>query len=142
MKVLLVTAVLAAVVGGAASFAQGDVPACGADAPFTFTLTAEGRAFDYTTLALPARVEVALTLDNRDEDVTHSVIFYAAYSPEPYHPDGCLCGCGGDGPQLRSEPVTGVARQTFTFESPPPGRYVFWCDYHPDVMVGELVVLE
>lgn len=119
----------------------GDRAVCVGHAPFTVTLSIEGVAFSHTALALPPGVEVALTLDSRDEGLTHNIVFYGG-DPGPYHPEGCFCGCLSDGSRLVSAPVTGIGRHTFTFVSPPPGHYSFWCDYHPDTMVGELVVVE
>lgn len=142
VKVLLVAAVLAAAVGGAVRFAQ-DMRACGEGALLTVTLTVEGRAFDYMTIELPSGVEVALTINNRDAGASHNIIVAGFDTLDHiYYPDGCLCGCWGGDVELHATPVVGIAEHTFTFVTPPPGRYVFWCDYHPDTMVGELVVVQ
>ena len=56
--------------------------------------------------------------------------------------EGCIGGCADDATAVRTELAPGIVQHTFTFTTPPPGRYAFWCDVHPDTMTGVLIIEE
>lgn len=112
--------------------------------PFVDTITIKASDFDYTEVTLPPGVEFTMTLDNQDDSVAHNIIFYqgdVAALDEPVL-EGCISGCEDDGTAVRTELATGIIQHTFTFTTPPPGRYAFWCDVHPDTMIGMLIIEE
>lgn len=112
--------------------------------PFVDTITIKASDFDYTEVTLPPGVEFTMTLDNQDDSVAHNIIFYqgdVAALDEPVL-EGCISGCEDDGTAVRTELATGIIQHTFTFTTPPPGQYAFWCDVHPDTMVGMLIIEE
>lgn len=110
--------------------------------PFVDTITIEGGAFDYTEITLPSGVEFTMILNNQDDGVAHNVIFMGFSHGHAWIPDGCTTGCADGSPELRTELTAGPVQQTFTFTTPPPGEYLFWCDVYPDTMIGVLVVTE
>ncbi len=112
--------------------------------PFLDTITIKGISFDYTDITLPPGVEFTMTLDNQDDLVAHNLIFFQGDEVGVNEPvlEGCTSGCDEDGTQVRTELATGIVRHTFTFTTPPPGRYAFWCDVHPDTMTGILIIEE
>jgi plastocyanin len=89
-------------------------------------LTAQGFAFDKSTLTVPAGASVTMNLTNGDAGVPHNFALY-------------------DGPALGKSffvgrLVTGPAMATYTFTAPTvPGTYFFRCDVHPS-MSGSFVV--
>ena len=112
--------------------------------PFLDTITIKASDFDYTEITLPPGVEFTMTLDNQDDSVAHNIIFYqgdVAALDEPVL-EGCISGCEDDGTAVRTELATGIIQHTFTFTTPPPGQYAFWCDVHPDTMIGMLIIEE
>ncbi|MDE2932996.1 MAG: cupredoxin domain-containing protein [Chloroflexota bacterium] len=112
--------------------------------PFLDTITIKASDFDYKEVTLPPGVEFTMTLDNQDDSVAHNIIFYqgdVAALDEPVL-EGCISGCEDDGTAVRTELATGIIQHTFTFTTPPPGQYAFWCDVHPDTMVGMLIIEE
>lgn len=112
--------------------------------PFLDTITIKASDFDYTEITLPPGVEFTMTLDNQDDSVAHNIIFYqgdVAALDEPVL-EGCINGCEDDGTAVRTELATGIIQHTFTFTTPPPGQYAFWCDVHPDTMIGMLIIEE
>ncbi|MYE28017.1 MAG: hypothetical protein F4X87_12560 [Chloroflexi bacterium] len=150
---LILALALGALVGACQEDAAPTPAACDQPAPYSVTITARDGAFDPPHMALPPGVTVVLTLDNQDEDVTHSftVWYLGDEVVHPYNPGGCLCGCEGsdsDPQQLGSPAVEGGTSHTFTFTSPPLlayrseplSRYTFWCEFHPDTMTGEFWV--
>ena len=112
--------------------------------PFLDTITIKASDFDYKEITLPPGVEFTMTLDNQDDSVAHNIIFYqgdVAALDEPVL-EGCISGCEDDGTAVRTELATGIVQHTFTFTTPPPGNYAFWCDVHPDTMIGMLIIEE
>ena len=112
--------------------------------PFLDTITIKGSVFDYEEITLPPGVDFTMTLDNQDDSVAHNIIFFqgdVAALDEPVL-EGCISGCEDDGTAVRTELATGIIQHTFTFTTPPPGRYAFWCDVHPDTMIGVLIIEE
>ena len=112
--------------------------------PFEGTITIKASDFDYEEIKLAPGIEVTMVLDNQDDSVAHNIIFFqgdVAALEEPVL-EGCISGCEDDGTAVRTELATGIIQHTFTFTTPPPGRYAFWCDVHPDTMVGVLIIEE
>ena len=112
--------------------------------PFEGTITIKASDFDYEEITLPPDAEVTMTLDNQDDSVAHNLIFFQGDEVGVNEPvlEGCTSGCDEDGTQVRTELATGIVQHTFTFTTPPPGRYAFWCDVHPDTMTGILIIEE
>ena len=112
--------------------------------PFLDTITIKASDFDYKEITLPPGVEFTMTLDNQDDSVAHNIIFYQGDIAALDQPvlEGCISGCEDDGTAVRTELATGIIQHTFTFTTPPPGSYAFWCDVHPDTMIGMLVIEE
>ncbi len=112
--------------------------------PFLDTVTIKASDFDYKEITLPPGVEFTMTLDNQDDSVAHNIIFYQGDVAALDQPvlEGCIAGCEDDGTAVRTELATGIVQHTFTFTTPPPGQYAFWCDVHPDTMIGMLIIEE
>ena len=111
--------------------------------PFAGTITIQASVFDYTEIVAPPGAELTFVLDNQDDSVAHNIVFYAGdEAGDGPVLTGCSAGCDGDDGGVRTELATGIVQHEFTFTTPPPGRYAFWCDVHPDTMLGALVVEE
>ena len=111
--------------------------------PFAGTITIQASVFDYTEIVAPPGAELTFVLDNQDDSVAHNIVFYAGDTAgDGPVLTGCSAGCDGDDGGVRTELATGIVQHEFTFTTPPPGRYAFWCDVHPDTMLGALVVEE
>ena len=113
--------------------------------PFVDTLEIKASAFSHEQITLPPGVDFTMTLDNQDDSVAHNLIFFQGDEADLDEPvlEGCLSGCVDDGTAVRTELATGIVQHTFTFTTPAtPGRYAFWCDVHPDTMLGVLVIEE
>lgn len=111
--------------------------------PFAGTITIMASVFDYTEIVAPPGAELTFVLDNQDDSVAHNIVFYAGdEAGDGPVLTGCSAGCDGDDGGVRTELATGIVQHEFTFTTPPPGRYAFWCDVHPDTMLGALVVEE
>ncbi len=114
-----------------------------APSAFPGTLTIRGERYDHDRITLPAGIVTTITLDNQDAGVAHNIVFFDFGSAVEHGGvvGGCLSGCAGGGRELRLALMEGPARQAFTFITPSqPGEYSFWCDVHPDTMVGVLVI--
>lgn len=111
--------------------------------PFAGTITIRASVFDYTEIVAPPGAELTFVLDNQDDSVAHNIVFYAGdEAGDGPVLTGCSAGCDGDDGGVRTELATGIVQHEFTFTTPPPGRYAFWCDVHPDTMLGALVIEE
>ncbi|MCY3603627.1 MAG: cupredoxin domain-containing protein [Chloroflexi bacterium] len=112
--------------------------------PFEGTITIKASDFDYEEITLAPGIEVTMKLDNQDDSVAHNIIFFQGDVAALDQPvlEGCISGCEDDGTAVRTELATGIIQHTFTFTTPPPGRYAFWCDVHPDTMIGVLIIEE
>ncbi len=110
--------------------------------PFLDTITIKASDFDYEEITLPPGVDFTMTLDNQDDSVAHNIVFFQGDVADADAPvlEGCLSGCEEGGTAVRTELATGIVQHTFTFTTPPPGRYAFWCDVHPDTMLGALII--
>ncbi len=110
--------------------------------PFVNTLTIKASDFSHKEIVLPPGIDFTMTLDNQDDSVAHNLIFYQGEDLEGPVLEGCLSGCVDDGTGVQTALELGIIQQTFTFTTPPPGRYAFWCDVHPDTMIGVLIIEE
>lgn len=112
--------------------------------PFAGTITIKASDFDYDEITLAPGIEVTMVLDNQDDSVAHNIIFFEGEEVGENEPvlQGCIAGCADDGTAVRTSLELGIIQQTFTFTTPPPGRYAFWCDVHPDTMTGFLIIEE
>ena len=102
-------------------------PGHGCPAPATTVqLTAKNIAFDPTCLAAVAGKPLTLKLDNK-EAVPHNVSIF-------------------EGPDANSRqvftrpPFRGPRVRTYQVPALQPGRYLFRCDVHPNLMQGKLIV--
>ena len=112
--------------------------------PFMGTMTIKASEFSHEEITLAPGIEVTMVLDNQDDSVAHNIIFFQGDEVGENEPvlEGCTAGCADDGTAVRTSLELGIIEQTFTFTTPPPGRYAFWCDVHPDTMIGVLIIEE
>ncbi len=122
--------------------AEGDIIIRPEVGPFLDTLTIKASDFSHKEITLPPGVDFTMTLDNQDDSVAHNLIFFRSEDLEGEVLEGCISGCEDDGTAVRTSLELGIIQQTFTFTTPPPGRYAFWCDVHPDTMIGMLIIEE
>ncbi len=89
-------------------------------------LVARDNKFDKNSLTASANTRVTLTLDNKDEGVSHNLALYQ----------------GKDAADLifRGDFNLGPGNKDYTFQTPGAGEYYFRCDVHPDTMNGMLTV--
>ena len=90
-----------------------------------FRISAKNTQFSRATLSLPANTNVILEFENADHDVYHNVAVYEGEGPTSR-------------PVFNGEGFPGDDERTYRFRTPPPGRYVFICDFHPS-MKGDFV---
>lgn len=114
-------ALVAALAASVAVAAQGSVP-------FSLTLTAQGRAFDQSSLRVPAGAAVTLRFVNNDSGVPHNVSIYETSAAAKAI--------------FQGERITGPQTIDYAFTAPTrPGTYFFRCDVHPTTMSGAFVVV-
>jgi plastocyanin len=108
---------------------------------FSGTIVAKDIKFVETAFKLPPNAEVTLTLDNQDAGTLHNIVF--ANGPEHGGDalQGCLEGCENP-PSVSTVLTAGPVQQPFTFTTPGPGTYAYWCAAHPTQMRGILTVEE
>ncbi len=107
---------------------------------FDGTIVAQNTLFRQTAFSLPPNTEVTLTLDNR-EAVGHNIEFFADELGGTYL-TGCTSGCRDDTDEVRTTLRVGPVVDAFTFTTPGPGEYPFWCIAHTTEMRGVLIVEE
>jgi plastocyanin len=90
------------------------------------TVTAQGLAFDTSTLTIPANTPSTLTFDNKDAGTPHNIAIYQSEADLT-------------NPLFRGEVVTGPATTTYDIPALKPGTYYFHCDVHP-TMNGTVTV--
>lgn len=117
--------------------------------PFTGTIVARDSLFLQTDITLPPETEVTITLDNQDAGIPHNIVFFDAPTPGPPADflTGCTTGCeppptGGPDDTVRTPVKPGPATDVFTFTTPGPGTYSYWCEIHTVPMRGTLTIEE
>jgi plastocyanin len=118
--VIVAASLVAACGGGSAASTPEQTPAA------SVQITAHNLSYDKNTIVVPANTQVAVTLDNQDQGVTHNFGVYDTSAATTTI--------------FAGELTTGPATQTYTFTSPAPGTYYFRCDVHPTTMHGDFVV--
>jgi signal transduction histidine kinase/plastocyanin len=88
-------------------------------------IVARGNAFDLEVLRLPSGV-ATLQFTNLDVGVEHNVSIYSGVAAERE-------------PVFQGRVIRGTSSTTYTFQSPPPGEYLLWCDVHT-FMNGKVIV--
>lgn len=83
-------------------------------------VVAKGVKFDRDEITVAAGEKVVLEFRNEDGEVYHNVAVYQGEGPE-------------DPPVFNGEGFAGHDERTYSFEAPPPGTYVFVCDFHPNM---------
>lgn len=90
-------------------------------------IMAVNRAFNTSTITVPAGAQVTINFDNQDSGVQHDVAFYTDSS--------------ASNTIYRILATTGPNKITDTFIAPStPGTYFFRCDFHPTLMTGQFIV--
>ena len=90
-------------------------------------LTANGLAFNLSTITVPAGVTVLVHFTNNDAGVPHNLAVYDSSARTTNLFKGTI--------------ITGVSSIIYTFTAPAkPGSYWFQCDVHPNSMNGNFVV--
>ncbi len=109
-----------------------NLPAAVATAPVvpvapstSLTITAQGTAWDKSTLVAVAGAPLTLTLDNKDAGIAHNIHIYQ--------------GSDTSGTDIASTEITpGTSTQTLNFGPLDAGDYYYQCDVHPGQMNGTL----
>lgn len=127
--------------GGQVGPGPGRTPT--AVAAFAGVIEARQIRFIQTEFSLPPDTEVTLKMDNQDKGIPHNIAFYNSETPgEGGYLGGCISGCDDDEAALRTKIENGLVVQTFTFKTPPPGRYGYLCEVHPTTMLGVVEIVE
>jgi plastocyanin len=122
--------------GGGTPSTGGPPPTTGAAPPPGGTsagpidVTAQGLAFDKTSLSLPANTQVTIHFTNNDAGTPHNI---GIYSADPATDPSAKELFKGDS-------VTGPASADYSVNPLPAGSYHFQCDFHPDTMKGTVTV--
>lgn len=105
-------AVVATALAACGDTGSPDRPAVGTDEPVDeFTIVAENMSWDVDRVVVPAGVEVAATIENRDRGVLHNLHIQSPEDP-------------------KTELEEGVVTQTLRFTIAEPGEYEYVCDAH------------
>ena len=83
-------------------------------------LHAKDVKYDTDEITVPAGEEVMIEFENADAAVYHNLAVYEGDGPDAP-------------PVFNGEGFPGIDHRTYTFEAPPPGAYVFVCDFHPNM---------
>lgn len=90
-------------------------------------IMAKDKAFNTSTITVPAGAQVIINFDNQDSGVQHDIAFYTDSS--------------ASNTIYRILATTGPDKITDTFIAPStPGTYFFRCDFHPTTMTGQFIV--
>ncbi|HEX9124272.1 MAG TPA: cupredoxin domain-containing protein [Actinomycetota bacterium] len=111
--------------GGSGGGSQGGGGGGGAT-EYTSMVTAQGIAFDSSTITLPANKASTLTFDNKDAGVQHNIAIFPSESDLT-------------NPLFRGDLITGPDSIDYNIPALKPGTYYFHCDVHP-TMNGQVVV--
>lgn len=93
----------------------------------TTAVTAQGLAFDTSTITLSAGKESTITFTNEDAATQHNIAIYPSSTDL-------------SSPLFRGDLVTGPDKVTYTIPPLQAGSYFFHCDVHPAQMTGTVVV--
>ncbi len=100
-------------------------PSSSPDADVTINLTANGTAFDKSSITVPAGATVAIVFDNKDT-IFHNFALYETSAAA----NSIFVG------ELISK-----KKITYTFTAPTtPGTYFFRCDVHLFLITGDFIV--
>jgi plastocyanin len=112
------------VVGGGAGSTGGG--GGGASAAVTTAVTAQGLAFDTSTITLTAGKASTITFTNNDAGTQHNIAIYPSSTDF-------------SSPLFRGDLVTGPNKVTYTIPALKAGTYYFHCDVHA-TMNGQVIV--
>jgi plastocyanin len=112
--------------GGGGGSTGGGGGGGGGSGGVTTEVTAQGLAFDTSTITLTAGKESTITFTNDDAATQHNIAIY------PNSTDLTS-------PLFRGDLVTGPDKVTYTIPALKAGTYFFHCDVHP-TMTGQVVV--
>jgi plastocyanin len=112
------------VVGGGAGSTGGG--GGGASAAVTTAVTAQGLAFDTSTITLTAGKASTITFTNNDAGIQHNIAIYPSSTDF-------------SSPLFRGDLVTGPNKVTYTIPALKAGTYYFHCDVHA-TMNGQVIV--
>jgi plastocyanin len=110
------------VVGGTVAASVGERPEEGTEeaaAMGPVNLTAKQIAFDRKEMTFKAGAPAVIHFVNDDKNIPHNVAVYTG-------PDAAREIFAGDG-------IAGPRTTEYTFKAPPPGTYLFRCDFHPNM---------
>jgi plastocyanin len=139
-------------IGAGLTLFQDETPAIaapggggGGEAPggggFNGTITAKtATKFETAAITLPPNQDVTLTFDNEDQGIPHNIHFFSDQTTGKGM-TGCKTGCETP-PEVSTAVKAGIEKESFTFTTPGPGKYLYHCDVHPDTMKGTLTVQE
>ena len=114
----------------------------GGPGPFEGTVTARNTAFDFDEITLPPAAEIMMVMENQDDSVAHNIAFFQGEDAGVGALlQGCTAGCEPE-TDVRTAIQLGIVTQEFSFTTPEPGRYGFFCEVHPDTMRGVLIIEE
>ncbi len=99
-------------------------PASGGECSTTIEIKAKDIAFDIDSFEVPADTDFCINFENQ-EDIPHNVAIY----------DGGEALFTGD-------PMNEAGSITYQVPALPAGDYRFLCDFHPQVMVGDVTVTQ
>ncbi len=92
----------------------------------TIAVTAQGMAFNTSTITVPAGANVTIIFNNQDSGIPHNIAFYETSAAK----DQIYVG----------EIINGPRTVNYNFTAPStPGTYFFRCDVHPS-MRGDFIV--
>ncbi len=111
----------------------------GGNGGFNGTIVGKGSKFTETAITLPPNTDVTLTFDNQDTGIPHNINFFTSESADT---SLATCKSGCETQDVATPIKPGPFKDTFTFTTPGPGKYLYHCDVHPDTMKGLLTVQE
>ncbi len=110
-----------------ASLNMGTTGAIAGSNSTVVNIMAMNRAFNISTITVPAGAQVTINFDNQDSGVQHDLAFYTDSS--------------ASNTIYRILATIGPNKITDTFIAPStPGTYFFRCDFHPNNMTGQFIV--
>jgi len=109
-----------------AGLASGETPPPpgGGDCATTIEIKANSATFDIDSFEVPADTDFCINFENQ-ENIPHNVAIYA----------------GGEA-LFTGDPLNEAGSITYNVPGLPSGDYRFICDFHPQVMVGDVTVTQ